>query len=188
MNKVKSMRKSVLLLCVVFFMGFSVFSFYPHCMVLYALQTDSYKVRISDVLRISVAGKAGINDLFPVSSDGSINFPLLGKVSVCGLTVREIEQKLTDLLGKDYLVDPKVYVSVEKYDSQKVIVWGEVKSPGEYVLSGRTTLLEIIAQAGGMTDKASRRVMLFQDVKDPVQKSDIAEAVRGAIGKKDPVI
>ena len=178
------MRKFILLLCIVSF----IFLFYSQHMIVFALQTDDYKVGNLDILRISVEGKAGINDLFPVSSDGSINFPLLGNVSVSGLTAKEIEQKITGLLGKDYLIDPKVYVSMEKYNSQKVIAWGEVKSPGTYILTGRITLLEIIAQAGGITDKASKRVMLFRDQKDDVQGNDMLEVVKGAISKKDPLI
>lgn len=141
-----------------------------------------YKVGHLDVLRISVAGKSVINTVFPVSPDGIINFPLLGDVSVSGLTVKEIEQKITDLLGKDYLVNPKVYVSMEEYNSQKVIVWGEVKSPGAYVLTGRTTLLEIIAQAGGTTDEAGRRIILFRNALDTLHDSQID--IPGTLDKK----
>ena len=99
----------------------------------YASQTDAYRVGPSDVLEISVWGEPDLNKTIPVSSDGIINFPLLGNVNVAGMTVKEIEQKITGLLGKDYLVDPQVYVSIKEYNSQKVIVLGEVKKPGPYV-------------------------------------------------------
>ncbi|MEW6382253.1 MAG: polysaccharide biosynthesis/export family protein [bacterium] len=147
---------------------------------------SAYKVGPLDILRISVAGKPGIDAVFPVSPDGIINFPLLGDVPVSGLTVKEIERKITDLLGKDYLVDPKVYVSMEKYNSQKVIVWGEVQSPGAYVLTGRTTLLEIIAQAGGLTEEAGRRVALFHNALDSLHDARID--IPGTLDKKDSII
>lgn len=151
-----------------------------------AVQTDTYEVGPQDVLRISVAGRAMIDETFPVSANGTINFPLLGDVPVSGLTTQNIEQKITDSLAQDYLVDPKVYVAVEKYNSQKVIVWGEVKSPGIYVLMGKTSLLEIIAQAGGMTDKASKRVKLIQNAPDVITSADVNEAIRGALSKREP--
>jgi len=154
----------------------------------YALQTDAYKVGPSDILRISVAGRSDIKDAFPVSASGTINFPLLGNVTVAGLTTQKIEQKLTELLGKDYLVNPRVYVAMEKYNSQKVIVWGEVKSPGIYVLTGETTLLEIIAEAGGMTDKAGKRIQLIHNAPDVIASTDFYEAIKGAISKQKPVV
>lgn len=163
----------------------------------YALQTDTYKVGPSDILRISVvagrsdivvAGRSDIKDVFPVSANGTINFPLLGNVTVAGLTTQKIEQKLTDLLGKDYLVNPRVYVAMEKYNSQKVIVWGEVKLQGIYVLTGETTLLEIIAQAGGMTDKAGKRIQLIHNAPDVIASTDFYEAIRGVMSKQKPVV
>jgi polysaccharide export outer membrane protein len=169
-----------------FFILFSIFlSYQPP---VYALQTDTYKVGPSDIVRISVAGRSDINDAFPVSANGTINFPLLGNVMVAGLTTQKIEQKLTDLLGKDYLVNPRVYVAMEKYNSQKVIVWGEVKSPGIYVLTGETTLLEIIAQAGGMADEAGKRVQLVHNAPDVIASSDVNGAIRGAMSKQKPVV
>jgi len=159
----------------------------------HAAPTDTYKIGPLDVLRINIAGRPGINELFPVSTDGTIGFPWVGNVPVSGLTVREVEQKLTGLLARDYLVDPHVYVSMEKYNSQKVVVWGEVKSPGTYVLTGKTTILEIVSQAGGITEKAGKRVMLFRHAlditsSDTVSGADVSRAVKGAISKNEPII
>jgi len=155
----------------------------------YAVPTDTYKVGPLDVLRINIAGRPGINEVFPVSSDGIIGFPWVGNISVSGLTVREIEQKITSLLAKDYLVNPQVYVSMEKYNSQKVVVWGEVKSPAVYVLTGKTTLLEIVAQAGGITEKAGRRIRLFRHAVDITSSdADVSKTVTGAISKHEPII
>ncbi|MEW5804395.1 MAG: polysaccharide biosynthesis/export family protein [bacterium] len=156
--------------------------------IVFAAPPDVYKVGNLDVLKINVAGRPAINEVFPVSSDGTISFPWLGNVWVAGLTVKEIEEKITGLLGQDYLVDPKVYVSMEKYNSQKVIVWGEVKSPGTYVLTGRATLLEIVAEAGGVTEKAGRRIMLFRHALDVVAGIDASEAVEGVMKKEGPTV
>ena len=76
-------------------------------------------------------------------------FPLIGDVRVAGLTPGAIEALLRDLLGKDYLVNPQVSVSVQEYRSQRVFVLGEVEKPGTYAMTGQTTLLDVLSQAGG---------------------------------------
>lgn len=88
-----------------------------------------------------------------VSSEGKINFPLLGEVEVNGLTVNELERKLTDLLGKDYLVNPQVSVFIEEYSTVSVI--GQVNKPGTYQIKGRLTVVEAISLAEGFTKIAA---------------------------------
>ncbi|MCL6582191.1 MAG: polysaccharide biosynthesis/export family protein [bacterium] len=187
-----NIKKFILSLCMLFiFILFYIcaINFNQAAAAAASLGDEAYKVGPLDVLRITVAGKPGIDALFTISDDGLINFPLIGEVTVSGLTVQEIKQKITDLLGKDYLVDPKVFVSIEKYNSQKVIVWGEVKSPGVYVLTGRTTLLEIIAQAGGITDRAGKRITLFHNALDPKQREGVSVAeIVGSVGQKDALV
>ena len=88
-----------------------------------------------------------------VSSGGSINFPLVGEVKVIGLSVAELQDKLTKLLGMDYLVNPQVTVFIEEYST--VSIMGEVKLPGSYPIKGRLTVLELISLAQGFTDIAA---------------------------------
>jgi polysaccharide export outer membrane protein len=88
-----------------------------------------------------------------VSSNGVINFPLVGEVKAVGLTVAQLQDKLTKLLGDNYLVDPQVIIFIEEYST--VSIMGEVKHPGSYPIKGRLTLLELISQAEGFTDVAA---------------------------------
>ncbi|KJJ84491.1 Polysaccharide export protein [Candidatus Omnitrophus magneticus] len=119
--------------------------------------TDSdYKVGPENVLVIDVYyGKKdeNLSRKVRVSSKGMISFPLLGEVEVTGLTVHEIESKLTYLLEKDYLVNPQVSVFIEEYSTVSIL--GQVKEPGSYPIKGKITLVEVISLAGGFTKIAA---------------------------------
>ncbi len=67
---------------------------------------------------------------------------------MAGLTVAEVQRKITNLLAKDYLVNPQVEVKVREYQSQYVSVVGEVNSPGRKPLRGRTRLIDVLIEAG----------------------------------------
>jgi len=81
-------------------------------------------------------------------------------VEVAGLTVPEIQRKLTTLLARDYLVNPQVEVKVKDYQSQFVTVVGEVSTPGRKPLRGRTRLVELLVESGGFTPRASGEVAI----------------------------
>jgi polysaccharide export outer membrane protein len=88
-----------------------------------------------------------------VRPDGKIDFPLAGAVQASGLTVDELREELQQRLSK-YLRSPQVTVIIAKYNSKKVSVLGEVKTPGLLRLSSDINLLEAISRAGGLTDDA----------------------------------
>ncbi len=79
---------------------------------------------------------------------------------MAGLTVAEIQRKVTNLLEKDYLVNPQVVVKVSQFNSQYVSVVGEVNSPGRKPLRGRTRLIDVLVEAGGFTPAASGEVVI----------------------------
>jgi len=92
-----------------------------------------------------------------------VPFPLLGRVKAAGSTPKELAGQLTDLLGKDYLVNPQVIVTVKEYLSQKVQVLGAAEKPGVYYLTGPTSLLEILSRAGGFASSAGKQVLLVRN-------------------------
>lgn len=114
-----------------------------------------YKVGAENVLQIDVyyGRDREISRKVRVSSQGRINFPLLGEVDVAGLSVAEVEKKLTDLLDKDYLVNPQVSVFIEKYSTVSIL--GQVMEPGSFEIKGSLTLIELISLAGGFTKIAA---------------------------------
>ena len=119
-----------------------------------------YEVGAGDVLELAVFGNDDLSRIPTVQTNGSISLPLLGEVQVAGLTVAEVQRKITNLLAKDYLVNPQVEVKVREYNSQYVSVVGEVNSPGRKPLRGRTRLIDLLSEAGGFKPTASAEVMV----------------------------
>jgi len=116
---------------------------------------SDYQIGPEDLLDIQVFGVSELSRTVRVSSRGFISLPLLGEVKVAGLTSSALENRLAELLAKDYLQNPQVSVFIKEFTSQRVTVGGAVTKPGVYPLKGRTTLLQAIALAGGLDDKAS---------------------------------
>jgi len=85
--------------------------------------------------------------------------PLLGSIHLAGLTLTQATSKLTELYGRDYLVNPKVNVSLLSYARGRFLVLGQVSRPGTYDMPdaspGGIDLLEAIAMAGGYTRTAA---------------------------------
>ena len=138
----------------------------------------TYQIGVTDVLGIKVFGEEALSNNFTVDGDGSITFPLLGRVQVGGKTTREIEEHLTKLLKGDYLRNPQVAVEITTYRSRSIFVIGEVKSPGRYTINGPQTLLEVIAHAGSTTAAASDTIIV-QRYKDGIAAAVTAPALPG---------
>ena len=79
---------------------------------------------------------------------------------MAGLTVAEVQRKITNLLAKDYLVNPQVEVKVKEYQSQFVSVVGEVNSPGRKPIRGRMRLIDALLESGGFKASASAEVLI----------------------------
>ena len=87
-----------------------------------------------------------------VSAKGDITFPLLGEVRVGGLTVSGAENLITEMLAKDYFVNPQVSIFIEQYSTVSIL--GQVEEPGTYEIKGRLTVVQLISEAGGFTKLA----------------------------------
>jgi polysaccharide biosynthesis/export protein len=122
--------------------------------------SPEYRVGPGDVLEVVVFGNEDLSRSTTVQTSGTVSLPLLGDVSVAGLTLPEIKTKLTSLLARDYLVNPQVDVKVKDYQSQMVTMMGEVNSPGRKPLRGRTRLVDALVEAGGFTPRASGELVI----------------------------
>lgn len=107
-----------------------------------------------DLLSVRVVGESELTGEYRVSSDGTITFPWLQKISVGGLMLGEIQDKIVVGLKNGYLRDPQVIVDVKEANSQKVYVYGQIKSPGTYRYKDHMTVVEIVTLAGGLTADA----------------------------------
>jgi polysaccharide export outer membrane protein len=90
-----------------------------------------------------------------LNPEGNLSVPLLGSVHLAGLTLTQAASKLTELYGRDYLVNPKVNVMLLGYAKRRFSILGQVGRPGSYEMPesspGGIDLLEAIALAGGYT-------------------------------------
>jgi polysaccharide export outer membrane protein len=142
-----------------------------------AAPVESYRIGPGDVLKIAVWGHEDLTRATVVAADGRMPFPLIGDVQASGLTPTELEGRLRQLLGKDYLVDPQVTVTVQEYRSQKVFVLGEAEKPGTYPLTGQATLLDVLSQAGGPSKTAGRQVVI---VRFPKSEAPVTPGTAGS--------
>jgi polysaccharide biosynthesis/export protein len=122
-----------------------------------------YRVQPQDVLRIIVfehpeltnpSGTANELSGRVVNSDGQFFFPFVGSVQAAGRTVQEIQATLAQGLAR-MIRDPQIEVSVFQYRSQRVVVSGEVRTPGPQALTDvPPSVAEAVSQAGGFTPEA----------------------------------
>ena len=125
-----------------------------------------YLVGPGDMLHISVWKDASLDRIVTVRPDGMISYPLLNDVQASGQTPLQLQKSLTDKL-KQYMADPEVSVVVQEVHSFAVSVLGEVKTPGRYELKGQATVLDVLAQAGGLSPYASAsRIVILRDEGD----------------------
>jgi polysaccharide export outer membrane protein len=122
---------------------------------------DTYLIGPRDVLTVTVFDEPQLTGRYRVDNDGTITFPLIGRIAAGGLTPRAVEMGLTKQLADGYLKNPQISVEVEQYRSQSVFIIGEVRSPGKYPLTGRMNLIEAIAQAGSTTPAAASQLLIL---------------------------
>jgi polysaccharide export outer membrane protein len=116
----------------------------------------------NDVLTITVFNQPQLSGKFAVESDGTLAFPLLGRVPVGGLSIRAVEDEIRRRLAGGYVKDPHVSVTMEQYRSQQVFVMGEVQKPGSLQFTGAMTLIEALARAGSTTERAGAEAVIVR--------------------------
>ncbi len=145
-------------------------------------QDEPYIIGPGDVLSVTIfaGGKTQEVQHLTVSSKGTINFPYLGQVEAEGLSVSELEENVTRPLAKDYYVNPQVLISVRDYKSKKVYLTGAVQKSGLFPLdSSTTTVLELIAKAGGVTkDRSNYAYILRGSIAELSAEKGISELIQ----------
>ena len=113
-----------------------------------------YVIGTDDVLSVVFWRDKDLSSDVMVRPDGKISLLLLNDVHAGGLTVEQLRVAITEAASK-YVEDPTVAVIVKQINSRKVFITGEVSKPGHYPLGGPTTVLQLIAQAGGVLEYAN---------------------------------
>jgi polysaccharide biosynthesis/export protein len=125
---------------------------------------EDYRLGAGDLIRVVVFDHEELSVDTRISQTGNITFPLLGLVSVSGLSTRETELLLTQRLTEGgFVKQPEVSVLVEEFQSQKVSVMGQVAKPGQYPLDAAKTVIDLLAMAGGvLNDTAAEDATLVR--------------------------
>jgi polysaccharide export outer membrane protein len=111
---------------------------------------EDYRIGPSDLLEISVFQVPDLSRTVRVNTSGAITMPLIGQVQAGGLTGQQLEEAIAKKLGETYLQNPQVSVFIKEFISQRVTVGGSVNKSGIFPISGKTTLMQAIALAGGL--------------------------------------
>src|SRR5712671_2796688 len=148
-----------------------------------------YKIGLNDEIKITVFDEPDLSTMYRVDADGSISFPLIGRVTAAGTTLSELQRRITTMLAAGYIKNPQVRVEINQYKSQFVYVIGEVRAPGKITMTGtRMTLLEALALAGSPTAGASNEVIVVHPLRsetDPRKPGADSEGTRISVNRKD---
>jgi len=117
---------------------------------------NNYVIGDDDVLEINVWKEPDLCRSIPVRSDGKISLPLVGELQAAGRTPVQLEEDITGKL-RNFITEPAVTVMVQKINSLKFNVMGEVMKPGSYPLTTMLTVVDAIATAGGFKDFAKKK-------------------------------
>lgn len=110
-------------------------------------EQEDYTISRQDVLSITVIDQPELTAKYTVDADGSIRFPLIGRVNVAGKTLRQAEAELKRLLGDGFFKNPQVAVSIDQFKGRRIFVFGAVGS-GTLPLAEGETLLEAMVKVG----------------------------------------
>jgi protein involved in polysaccharide export with SLBB domain len=137
-----------------------------------AAQMREDRIGIDDTFDVRVYGEAELTGTFRVATDGSVDYPLAGRIAVAGLRTGDVQKLLVDRLKDRYLKDPQVVVTIKDRNSQKISVLGQVSKPGQVAYYPNMTIVDAIANAGGFTGIAAKNsVNLRREVAGKIQNT-----------------
>jgi len=113
-------------------------------------KAPGYLIQPGDVLSVSVWNEEELQREVTVRPDGGINFPLIGDLHASGKSIRDLRAEITKGLST-YIPEAAVSLSLKQVVGNKVNVLGQVKSPGEFILTSGTDVLQALSMAGGVT-------------------------------------
>lgn len=154
---------------------------------LYAAQ--AYRLGAGDLVRVTVYGHPDLTTVAQIGENGNITFPTVGEVSLAGLTGREAELRLAKILTDNEVVkSPQVGLIVERYQSQRVAVLGQVATPGMYTIIRDSTLIDLISEAGGLTEEAGDVAILTRSRGQKRTVVDLTSLLEGRSQIPEPMV
>ena len=119
-------------------------------------ENASYTLRPNDTIRLAVYEEPDLSVQVRILKTGQVSFPLIGSVEVGGLSVADATRNIRDRYARDFLVDPKITLTVDEYATEFISVIGAVKIPGQIPMpvSGHLDLASAMATVGGLAPEA----------------------------------
>jgi polysaccharide export outer membrane protein len=142
------------------------------------------KLGVDDVFEVRVLAEPDLTGTFRVSADGTVDYPLAGRLYVLGMQSGDVQEVITKKLKDGYLRSPQVSVMVKEWNSRKIAVLGQVQKPGPVAYFPRMTIVDAIAAAGGFTGLAAKNsVTLRREVKGKIERSSfrVADISEGSL-------
>ena len=123
-----------------------------------------YVIGLDDILTVTFWREQNLSGDVVVRPDGKITVPLVNDIEALGLTPQQLKERLTASAAR-FLENPNVTVAVKEIKSRKVFITGRVERPGVYILTAPTTVLQLIAMAGGLKEFAdAKRIVITRTV------------------------
>ena len=114
----------------------------------------SYILGAGDLIKVEIYNQADLSGEYNISGSGVLSMPLIGLITVKGLTINELENLIVSKLSPDYLLNPRVSIQVLNY--RPFYILGEVAEPMAYSYVDGMTYLNAVAIAGGYTYRAKK--------------------------------
>ncbi len=126
-------------------------------------QAADYHLGVGDVVKIVVYDNEDLTTEDRITGSGTISLPLLGEITIGGFTKSEVEKQIADLLSSGkFIKKPQVNVRILQYREPKVSVLGQVNQPGRYPVEPFKTVLDILAEAGGLNPQAKDQIIVLR--------------------------
>jgi polysaccharide biosynthesis/export protein len=156
------------------------------------VQAPLVQIEPGDQIRVEVFGNPDLSTVTDVADDGSIRLPLVGAVPVSGQSQTGAAKRIESALKvAELLVDPHVTLTVVKQFHQHVTVAGEVGKPGRYEIEPKSTVMDVIALAGGINEKGSDTIYVLRSdasgVQQKIQVRIDLDLIAGAQGVTGPM-
>lgn len=149
-----------------------------------------YRVGPNDLIDVDILDMDSLKRTVRVNAAGAISLPLIGQVTVAGLTSQEVEDRIADRYREKYLQNPQVSIFIKEFTTERIAIEGAVARPGIFPITGRLTLLRALAMAGGFGAIADpSQVMLYRTNDQQVRESAVYDVEKIRAGKsEDPPI
>ncbi|TDU32300.1 polysaccharide export outer membrane protein [Panacagrimonas perspica] len=127
-----------------------------------------------DSVTMTVFGRPELTLTGYVSDSGTIDVPLAGSIPVAGLSPTQAAERVATAYREgEYLIDPQVNIVLAAIRSQQISVVGEVVRPGRFPMDTRTTILDALAQAGGISPLGAERAFILRRSMDGVERFEV---------------